>query len=361
MSTSSPTPSAKRKIKTMEALSDAIGVSRPTLSRYFQDAASVRRSTRERIERALESVDYVPNFFATRMNRKSTGLIGMIVPYYNDLFFTHLLGSVESAAREAGYTIIAQSSHGDPAIEARAAEMLQSMNVDGVIVAPLGRSSNPAAMERLKAALPLAFVDSRPPEALSDVDFVGTDNRQSVRLIVDYLCRTGAPPVFLDMPAANSNALERESAWRERMVSLGHRPELLESDVSPETWNFEAYAHAAMDAHFARGAHVDATILCANDRLAIGVIRAAHRHGLFGHHEGRRGDGASRLRVAGHDDHPLSRFMTPALTTVAQDTPSIGRTVLSRLLERIRSGPPGVVEAAVETRREATLRVRESA
>jgi len=356
MPTGSPKSSTRRKIKTMEALSEAIGVSRPTLSRYFQDAASVRLSTRVRIERALEGVDYVPNFFATRMNRKSTRQIGVIIPYYNDLFFTNLLGSIESAAHEAGYTIITQSSHGDPTVEARAAEMLQSMNVDGVIVAPLGRSSSTEAMERLNAALPLAFVDSRPLETPSDVDFVGTDNRQSMRLIVDYLCRTGAPPVFLGMPATNSNALERESAWRERMRLLGHRPELVESDVPPETWNFEAYAHAAMDAHFARGVHVDATILCANDRLAIGVIRAAHRHGLFGRHE----DGASRLRVAGHDDHPLSRFMTPALTTVAQDTPSIGRTVLSRLLERVRSGPPGV-EAAIEIRCEATLKVRESA
>ena len=350
-------PPGRRKIRTMEALSAAIGVSRPTLSRYFHDATSVRDSTRERIEAALERVDYVPNFFATRMNRKSTGLVGVIVPYYNDLFFTSLLGAIESAAREAGCTVIAQSSHGDPVIEARAAGTLQSMGVDGVIVAPLGRSSSVEALQRLGDALPLVFVDSRPPDALADVDFVGTDNDQSVRLIVDYLCRTGAPPVFLGMPAVNSNALERADAYRKRMRSLGHRPELVRTDASFETWSFEAYARDAMDAHFARGAHADATILCANDRLAIGVIGAAHRHGLLG----RREEGASGLRVAGHDDHPLSGFVTPALTTVAQDVPLIGRTVLARLLERVRDGRPSDVDAAVEIRCEAALRVRESA
>jgi len=339
----------------MEALSGAIGVSRPTLSRYFHDAESVRRSTRERIEHALERVDYVPNFFATRMNRKSSGLIGVIVPYYNDLFFTDLLGAIELAALETGHTIVAQSSHGDPRVEARASETLRSMGVDGVIVAPLGHSSSVEAMERLGAELPLVFVDSRPPGESSDVDFVGTDNCQSMTLIVDYLCRTGAPPLFLGMPAVNSNALERERAYRERMRALGHPPELVHADRSPGTWSFEAYAHDVMDAHFARGAHVDATVLCANDRLAIGVIRAAHRHGLFA-----RREGSVPFRVAGHDDHPLSGFVTPGLTTVAQDAPRIGRTVVSRLLERIRTERERGGEA-VETRCEAVLKVRESA
>mgnify|MGYP000146965598 CR=1 FL=1 len=341
----------------MEALSTAIGVSRPTLSRYFQDAGSVRRSTRERIERGLERVDYVPNFFATRMNRKSTELIGVIVPYYNDLFFTNLLGAIETAAFEAGYTIIAQSSHGDPGVEARASDMLRSMGVDGVIVAPLGRSTSVAALERLSADLPLVLVDSRIPEASFGVDFVGTDNRQSMQLIVDYLCRTGPSPVFLGMPAVNSNAGERETAYRERMHALGQPAETVGGGVPSGSWDFEAYARDVMDAHFARGVHCDSTILCANDRLAIGVISAAHRHGLLGRKED---DGAS-LRVAGHDDHPLSAFVTPALTTVAQDTRKIGRTVVSRLLERIRAGRPSSSSDAIETHCEAVLKVRGSA
>jgi len=81
----------KPRIRTMTELSSAIGISRPTLSKFFQDADSVRGSTRERIEDALDTVDYVPNFFATKMNRDSTRIIGVIVPYLNDLFFTSLI------------------------------------------------------------------------------------------------------------------------------------------------------------------------------------------------------------------------------------------------------------------------------
>jgi DNA-binding LacI/PurR family transcriptional regulator len=60
---------SKPEIHTMEELSAAIGVSRPTLSRYFQDPSKVSKSSVERIRSGLEQVDYTPNFFATRMNR----------------------------------------------------------------------------------------------------------------------------------------------------------------------------------------------------------------------------------------------------------------------------------------------------
>ena len=52
----------KPRIKTMEDLSVAIGVSRPTLSRFFQDPALVKAKTVARIEAGLERVEYVPNF-----------------------------------------------------------------------------------------------------------------------------------------------------------------------------------------------------------------------------------------------------------------------------------------------------------
>jgi DNA-binding LacI/PurR family transcriptional regulator len=346
----------KPKINTMEELSEAIGVSRPTLSRYFQSPDSVRRTTSEKIRRGLDRVEYVPNFFATRMNRKSTGLIGVIIPHFNDLFFTSLLEAVELAAIEAGYTIITQSSHGDSEIEAHAIEKLLSMSADGVLVAPMGANSDVSALERLSTNLPLVFVDSRLPETLPDIDFVGTRNSQSIEVIVDYLCRTGKPPVFLGMPRVNSNSLEREAAYLAQMDHFGFEPTVIDGNPANENWQFESYAYHLMDDYFSRGRFSDATILCANDRLAIGALRAANLHGFFS----RGHDPRPSIRIAGHDDHPLSRFMTPALTTVAQDVEAIGREAVRILTARIRSGADQA-EPPLNQTFDAVLKVRESA
>lgn len=322
----------KPKINTMEELSAAIGVSRPTLSRYFQSPESVRGSTSEKIRAGLARVEYVPNFFATRMNRKTTGIIGVIIPYLNDLFFTKLLEAIEIAAMEAGFTVISQCSHADPEIEARAAETFMSMGLDGALVAPLGNLIDTAVHERLQSRMPFVLVDSRPTTMLG-VDYVGTDHLQSTGLMTDYLCRVGEPPIFLAMPRVNFNALERENAFKARMQALGHTPTVIGTDLIEPDWHFEVHGEAVMDHFFSRGQFTDCSILCANDRVAIGALRAAARHGLV---PGRGPKGG--LRIAGHDDYPLGRFTIPSLTTVAQDFEAIGKTSVSRLVQMINDG-----------------------
>lgn len=343
----------KQKINTMEELSEAIGVSRPTLSRYFQSPGSVKGSTSEKIRLGLERVEYVPNFFATRMNRKSTGMIGVIIPYLNDLFFTRLLESIEMAAMEAGFTVITQCSHSDPAIEARAAETFLSMNVDGALVAPLGNQSDIEAHKRLQARIPFVLVDSR-PKTMYDVDYVGTNHAQAIGLITEYLCRMGEPPIFLGMPRVNFNAVEKENAFKDRMVQLGHEPVVIGTELIEEGWYFEAHGEAMMDACFSRGEYTERSILCANDRLAIGALRAAARHGLVP----RRGPKGG-LRIAGFDDYPLSPFTFPALTTVAQDFDAIGKAAVSRLVALI-AGDPEQSSPQVQLF-EGVLKLRESA
>lgn len=331
METSDSAREVKPRIDTMEQLSAAIGVSRPTLSRYFQDPERVSRTSRERIQMGLDRVEYVPNFFATRMNRKSTGMIGVIIPYLNDLFFTRLLEAIERAAMEAGYTVITQCSHSDPAIEARAAETFMSMSVDGALVAPLGSHSDLKVHDRLRSRLPFVLFDSR-PDNMSEVDFIGTDHMQSTGLATEYLARVGGPPVFLAMPRVNFNAQERERAYIAKMDELGFEPHIIGTELINEDWHFEAHGRAVLEREFSNGRLTDASLLCANDRVAIGALKAAAAHGL---EPGAKRSGG--LRIAGHDDYPLCPYTSPSLTTVAQNVDAIGRAAVTRLIEGIHA------------------------
>lgn len=343
----------KQKIATMKELSSAIGISRPTLSRYFQDRSTVRPSTQRKIEERLEEVDYVYNFIATRQNRKSTGLIGVIIPHYKDLFFTSLLESIEAAASGAGYKVITQSSNGSAMGESDAVARLRSMSADGAIIAPLGLESSTEAFQLARDDFPIVFADSRPSQEIPGCDFVGTDNAQSIATIVEYLSRTGDPPHFLGMPRVNSNAIEREDAYLSTMQDLGLEPRLIETDSAQDSWQFEDYGLGIMDEHFSRKRHTSDTILCANDRIAIGAIRAANKHGLLT----RNSSSFGGLRIAGHDDHPMSQYMFPAVTTAKQDIEGIADDTVRLLLERIRGQRD---EAPVSVLKQAALKIRES-
>lgn len=317
-----------QKIRNMEEFSAVSGISRPTISKYFNDPSSVRKSTRERIEKAIARYGYRPNLFAINQNRKLTRNIGIIVPHIVDPFYAEIVRHIEMRCAEAGYWAIVLGSHGDPERELNALEMLYSLRIAGAIIAPLGDSSVSDRIRQVAADIPTVIFDNH---MNGEEIFFGTDNFQSIGLMVDYLCRSGEPPCFLDMPAVNTNARERREAYIRAMEIEGHDPHVIA--IESTGWEFEELGHrAGLEILPARQLPWN-TILCANDRLAIGLIAAAFERGL------RVGRGAATaLRIAGHDDHPMARFTAPALTTVAQDYVSIAENSVSTLFHMIEEG-----------------------
>jgi DNA-binding LacI/PurR family transcriptional regulator len=147
--------------------------------------------------------------------------------------------------------------------------------------------------------------------------------------MVDYLLRSGAPPSYFGMPAVNQNASERRQAYEASMLERGAQPVIF--DIPSLDWDFERQAFEEATRLFKTGAPVGGTILCANDRVALGAMAAACQVGIS---VGRLAD----LRIAGHDDHPLSQYACPSLTTVAQDVDRLATVSLERLMQGIAEG-----------------------
>jgi LacI family repressor for deo operon, udp, cdd, tsx, nupC, and nupG len=259
-------------------------------------------------------------------NRRNPKTVGIIVPTLLDPFYAALVQRIEFQASAAGYWALIQSSQGDPDREAEAVATLVSTKSAGAVVAPLGEASRKGLYRQVEKAMPLVFLDAR---ADADGPFVGTDNLSSMSLMVDYLLRSGAPPSYFDMPTVNQNASERRQAYEASMLERGAQPMIF--DVPSLDWDFERLAFEEAARLFKAGAPIGGTILCANDRVAFGVMAAACQIGIA---VGRLAD----LRIAGHDDHPLSQYACPSLTTVAQDVDRLATLSLERLMQGISDG-----------------------
>lgn len=340
-----------QKIKNMEEFSAVSGISRPTVSKYFNDPDSVRKSTRARIEAALEKFDYRPNFYAMNQNRRMTKNIGIVVPYLADPFFAEMARVIEERCITAGFTPSLFSSHGEPEYEADILDTLRSMRPAGVLLAPLGRLSDKSAIEAFCRDVPTVLFDSN-ISGLGEA-FVGSDNYSFVSQTVEYLTRTGEVPCFFEMRTpANPNANRRRDAYLHMMERLQLEPHVIQ--IEGTGWAFEEIgrqgAHTVLDA----GQSPTNTILCSNDRLGIGFLAACYERGL---RVGRTDDCA--LRVASHDDHPFSRFTCPSLTTAAHDYAAVSDHAVETLFRLIESG--GCFPNREETVFPARLIMRESA
>ncbi len=319
---------SEQKIKNMQEFAKVSDISRPTLSKYFNDPGSVRVATRKKIEAALEEYDYRPNIFAINQNRKLTKTIGIVVPYLADPFFSEIVRRIERRCIDAGFWPIVFSAHGEQALENNALSILQSLRPAGALIAPLGRSSDFEVIQQFTEEVPTVVFDSNLNVGRA---FVGSDNFQSIPLMVDYLCRTGEPPCFFEMPPVNPNANKRRDAYVQSMERLGHEPKVIRTEGTG--WEFERIGLEEGVRLISERSLPSDTVLCSNDRLAIGFIAAAYQKGLrVGH-----GPGCA-LRIAGHDDHPWSQFTCPPLTTVAQDFGAIAEKSVELLFGMFEDG-----------------------
>lgn len=321
---------ARQKIRNMDEFAAVCGVSRPTLSKYFNQPESVRQSTRLKIEKSLEEHDYRPNVFAVNQNRRTTKNIGVVVPNLADPFFSEIGREIELACIDAGFSPILLSSHGKPTMERDNLQSLRSLKPAGVLLASFGRASDHDEIREFEKDVPVVLFDAN----IENVGqaFIGTNNFKSVDLMVDYLCRSGEPPCFFEMKIpTNPNANKRRQAYLESMQRQGQTAFIYQANG--DGWNFEEIGSSEGGRMLDEGMFKTNTILCSNDRLAIGMLSAAYGHGIrVGHAEG------CGLRVAGHDDHPFARFTGPPLTTIAQDYEAIANRAVSTLLSVLEAG-----------------------
>ena len=306
--------------------------------RYFPPhAVKIFQRSRERStihegngsRRLWISTTTAPNIYAVNQNRRTTKNIGIVVPYLADPFFTEIGRAVEMACINAGYSPILLSSHGDPELEKSNLESLRSLKPAGVLLAPFGRASDQSIIRKFGQDVPLVLFDANIGEA--GEAFIGTDNFQSVGLMVDYFCRSGEPPCFFEMKSpSNPNANKRRNAYQESMARHGYPANIFQADG--EGWNFEEIGNVEGGAMLARKQFPTNTVFYA--AMIAWPSECCRRPMGWDIRVGHGKD--SVLRIAGQDDHPFSRFTCPPLTTMAQDYTAIAdraATILFRIIE----------------------------
>lgn len=337
----------------MEEFAKACGVSRPTVSKYFDDPMRVKAVTRKRIEAALKKTGFEPNLFARHLNRKRTKNIGILVPSLSDPFYAQVVALIELELRDRGFWPVLLTSHTRQDLEDEAVRTLLSLKVAGAIIAPLGLGgTRRSPLERLVPAIPVVCFDN---PASFPLPFVGSNNEQSMAAMVQYLCRSGEPPVFLAVPGMTDNLVERQSSYTKAMIKEGHSPLVIEAESEP-SWDFERLGYEQVERILSRGGLPGKTILCANDRFAFGAMAALHAAGRkIG------ADPSCDVRIAGHDDHPLSRYTCPSLTTMAQNASEIASASVQLLLKVMSDEASNGRISATKIILEATLVTRDSA
>ena len=296
------------------------GVSLKTVSRVVNRESGVSDDLRERVERAVERLDYTHNLTASNLRRSHgrTGVVGALVQDVSNSFSVGLLRSLEDAARERQCVVLAASIDEETDRERALVADLVARRVDGLILMPSTLEQSYLAAE-VRAGLPTVFVD-RPPRGV-DADSVLVDNRRGGREAVTHLLAHGHTRVaaLVDLTSIPT-AAARLRGYEAALKSAGLRPD---PELVVTGLRTEGEAQAALTAMMTRPDPPTAVFACRNI-LSIGAIRSLRELGRS--HE---------IALVGFDDFPLADLMTPSLTVMRQDVREIGRRAAELLFSRI--------------------------
>jgi DNA-binding LacI/PurR family transcriptional regulator len=331
---------------TIKDIAREAGVSVTTVSRALNGYSDVNEKTRAKIKDIANELNYSPNALARSLVTNKTKTIGLLVSgmkkeSIKDNFTYEILCGINDMSAEIGYDLIFFSTNSTMQKEKSYAQLCRERKVDGVIIQGI-KTDDPYLQEVIDSEIPCVLIDI--PIESNSVGYVTTDNELGAKNITEYLIDLGHKNI------AMINGHNRAFVSQQRFA--GYRKALSEANIALQ---WEYVIDGAFDEEVAYDAtlkllneHTEITaIVCASDLMALGVMKAAKTLGL---------SIPSDLSVTGYDDIILASYVSPTLTTVAQDKYLMGQKA-TRLLAELLEGHTNERKVIVETE----IKKRESA
>lgn len=297
------------------------GVSQPTVSRVFTHGMKVSPELAEKVRIAARELGYRPNTLARSLITGRSKTIGLVVAYLDNPFYSEVLEKLSRTLRDQGYNVMVFMTANHAADADALVHDLLDHQVDGLIMASVGMSSD--LTERLSAeGVPLVLFNRRHEDG--SIGYITSANEAGARKATEFLIAGGHKRI------AHISGWQGASTGRDR--TEGFLKALAAADMEPHEiisglFSREAAA-AATRSLFAGGPSPDA-IFVGNDHMAFAVMEVIRQElGLRVPED---------VSVVGYDDIAMSSWGSWQLTTVRQPVNRMIEIVVDQVLGLIRS------------------------
>ncbi|HMR49945.1 MAG TPA: LacI family DNA-binding transcriptional regulator [Arachnia sp.] len=294
-------------------VAERAGVSHMTVSRVLNGHPNIRETTRERVLKAIEEMNYTRSSIARALATSKAMRIGVLVDGPLQYGPNSTVRSLEMAARARGYAVSSFAIGDDEGQHVNAGVMeLVTQGIDALcVIAP--RISSLRLLREQVTGLPMLVVKEEPD---GELHTVAVDQRAGARAATRHLIELGHRNiVHLAGPLDWYDARARAEAWRDTMLAAGlNAPTPEVADWSSDSgYEFgRTYPFDGVTAVFA-----------SNDQMALGLIHALWERGIRV---------PTDISVVGFDDVPDAAHYGPPLTTVRQPFALLGESIIEELM-----------------------------
>jgi LacI family transcriptional regulator len=322
----------ENKMPTIHDVAKRAGVGSITVSRVINNSGYISSDTRERVQKAIVELGYVPNTLARSLRSRRTDTVALVVTDITNPFFTTLARGVEDAANEAGFTVIFCNTDESATKEEKYLNVLLQKQVDGILLVPT-QSSLGTIQQILNHGTPVVVLDRRIPAM--DVDTVRCDSVDGAYQLTKYLISLGHRQIAVMSGAVGvSTADDRVAGYRKALeecgISISDRY-ILRGEFTPDS----GYSMTKQAINLPLR---PTALIAANNFITIGAMKALQEVGV---------EVPEDMALAGFDDLPPAIVTFPFFTVVSQPAYEMGRQAMQLLLKRLKNKEKGVFEEMI--------------
>jgi LacI family transcriptional regulator len=329
---------------TIKDVAKKLNCSVSTISRAFNDKYDIRKETRELILATANEMGYSPNPMAKSLLKQCSNQIGVVVPEFINPFFPEVIIGIQEVLHKKGYQVLIMQSNESYINELANVKALENNMVDGIILSLSLETRNVEYYKKLiSQGFPLVLFNRVSNEL--ETHKVLIDDYKWAFFAVEHLIYQGYKKIFhFSGPEGLMFSQNRENGYI--AAHRKHKLEVVKGSII-ETGLLISDGEREMEKLIKNNQIPDA-IFAVNDMTAIGALKVLKKNGFK-----IPGD----VALVGFTESKLAELIDPPLTSVAQPTHEIGRTVARLLLDQIESKGIFVPQTVILNGR---LNVRES-
>lgn len=339
-------PEAKATRIKLSDVARESGVHYSTVSRVLRPGSKgkISKEVAERVRAIAEKLGYQPNSVAASMRTKSTRTIGFIVHDLSDPIYPPILNGIERVLSPQGYSVLVGNTGYNIDVEMAIVNRMSSRQIDGIFLGTT-RLKDPVVDRCLQLGIPLVSVLRQNQH--NKVPAVVSDCFNGMQHLTEYILQAG----YRDI--AVIHASQNLSTGRERLQGILTVLEQWGITLPPSRlisvnrMSIDEGENQTKSLLYATSRRPE-VIMCVNDLVAIGAIRACRGLGL------RIPDD---IAISGYNDIPLTDMIEPPLTTVQMKLDEIGQKAAEMMLDQLNSVDYSAqtIKTFVELRRRSSV------
>ncbi|WP_226037989.1 LacI family DNA-binding transcriptional regulator [Aquibacillus saliphilus] len=302
-------------------------VSPMTVSRVINNSGNIRLTTREKVEKAIKELGYVPNSAARSLISKRTKTLGLILSDISNPFFSKVARGAEDKAVEMGYSVFMTNTDEDFEKEKNYINRMLSSRVDGVILSPTNNNSIKHIQKLNQHNIPVVLFDRTIDGFVGD--HVLGDSYKGSRDLVKHLIDIGHEKIALvNGPHHLSTSRERQRAYVEtlKLNDLSIHEHYI-SELDFRSVQSEDAHQILMKLMSLDKKKQPTAIFAANNFIAISIIRSLREMNI---------NVPEDVSIVCFDEIEHVHF-DPFFTVASQPALEIGRISAQYLIERLEN------------------------